>query len=76
MVEPSEGAPEGVTGDWARWRAGAQRLANDAATSIPLTAAVYVASGSILAGLVVAAVVLALGPVVRAFAARVRQFRR
>ena len=75
MVDPSEGAPAGVRANVPRWRAAAERLAQDAATSLPLTAAIYVASGSILAGVVVAAFVLALGPIVRAFAARVRKLR-
>ncbi len=73
MVDPSE--DPGAEADGARWLAASRRLMQDIATSVPLTAAVYVASGSILAGLVVAAIVLALGPVFRAVAARARQFR-
>ncbi|MDP2357416.1 MAG: hypothetical protein Q8M31_15330 [Beijerinckiaceae bacterium] len=70
-----ETKPTGAKADRARWLAAAKRLAHDAATSIPLTAAVYVASGSIPAGVAVAAIVLALRPVFRACAARARQFR-
>lgn len=50
-----------------------RRASTDAASAIPLTAAVYVASGSILAGLLVAALDLALRPLIRLYASRALQ---
>lgn len=43
----------------------------EAASSVPLMAAVYVASGSVVAGLAAAVAVVALRPVIRACASRV-----
>ncbi|MDP2359118.1 MAG: sulfate adenylyltransferase subunit CysN [Beijerinckiaceae bacterium] len=52
------------------------RASTDAASAIPLTAAVYVASGSILAGFIVTAIDLALRPIIRAYgSSAVRRWR-
>ncbi|HEY8580763.1 MAG TPA: hypothetical protein VIL72_12810, partial [Beijerinckiaceae bacterium] len=47
-----------------------RRVSGDVASAVPLTAAVYVASGSLLIGAAVAVADLALRPIVRAFAGR------
>ncbi|MDP2355076.1 MAG: sulfate adenylyltransferase subunit CysN [Beijerinckiaceae bacterium] len=50
-----------------------RRASTDAASAIPLTAAVYVASGSIVTGVAVAALDLALRPIIRLYASRAMQ---
>jgi hypothetical protein len=52
-----------------------RRAATDAASALPLTLVVYVASGSLLAVLVLGAALLALRPVTRTFALKFRSRR-